>query len=308
MQANCPICAKGDVPARSVRAPRAVRSRTAAPRAKATTGMRVRRVDRPPDDGYDHELVSGLRAAVDAARLADELAFSAARLHELSSDPPGLYAEVAAAGDAEEAIWLALLIAYLGPLRGPDAFAGIAAARVPWATGEVPALDGAALGPRSAHDPGRGDATLLGWRAWAARAGSQHAGLLGDAAWEPERRFARAFERLGLPGLGRGAKFELLVSLGALGVLPLEAGSLQIGAGDARDPVVSAAKRVLGIGDAINLERRASELAAGTGVPLGALDLALFNWAAPADGRATMGARVGPDGARRAAIGAALGV
>jgi hypothetical protein len=76
---------------------------------------------------------------------------------------------------------------------------------------------------------------------------------------------------------------------------------------DARDPVVLAAKRVLGIGDAINLERRASELARGTGVPLAALDLALFNFGAPEDGRATMGARRAADPERRAAIGRALG-
>ena len=45
--------------------------------------MTVRRVQRAPDDGYEHDLVPGLRSSVDAGRLADELAFSAARLREL---------------------------------------------------------------------------------------------------------------------------------------------------------------------------------------------------------------------------------
>ena len=35
---------------------------------------------RAADDGYEHELVPGLRSSVDAGRLADEMAFSAARL------------------------------------------------------------------------------------------------------------------------------------------------------------------------------------------------------------------------------------
>ena len=54
-------------------------------------------VARAADDGYEHELLPGLRSSVDAGRLADEIAFSAARLDELSADPPGLYAEVARA-------------------------------------------------------------------------------------------------------------------------------------------------------------------------------------------------------------------
>ena len=265
----------------------------------------MRRVERAADDGYDHELVPGLRATADAARLADELAFSLARLEELRDDPPGLYAEVAAADDREEAAWLAFLIAYLGPLRGADAFAAIAAARLPWREGELGDLDAVELGPRTAHEPGRGPATVVAYRAWAGRAGSQEAALLGDADWESERRFTRTFERLALPGFGRGPRFDFLVTLGVLGVVPMEAGTLAV-SGDGTDPVVGAAKRVFGIGDAITLERRAAELARETGVGQAALDLALFNWSAPEDGRATMGARRSADPARRAAIVAAL--
>jgi hypothetical protein len=269
--------------------------------------MRVRRVERAPDDGYDNELAPGLRSSVDAARLADELAFSEARLAELGTNPPGLYAEAASGADPEESLWLAFLIAYICPLRGPDAFAGIEAARVPWASGELPDLDGVPLGPRTAHDPARGNATLAAYRAWAERAGSQRAALMGEPDWEPERRFARTFERLMLPGLHRGPRFELLVSLGALGLIPLHAGALWVRS-EATDPVVVAAKRVFGIGDPPNLERRARELAAGTGAPLAALDLALFNWSVAEEDRATMGARTAADPERRAAIGRALGV
>jgi hypothetical protein len=308
LQATCPICSKAEEPGRPARSPRPARPRgTAAPRMRAQAGVRVRRVERAPDDGYENDLVFGLRSSVDAARLAGELAFAAARLDELRDDPPGLYADVALASDREEAAWLAFLIAYLGPLRGATAFASVEGARVPWHTGELPELDGLELGPRTAHDPARRDATLVAYRAWAARAGSQQAALTSDPDWEPERRFARTFERLALPGFGRGPRFDFLVTLGALGVVPLAAGTMALG-GDATDPVVGAAKRVFGIGDAINLERRAAELAREAGVPLAALDLALFNWSAPEAERATMGARTGPDPARRDAISAALGV
>ncbi len=306
LQANCPICSKSTTPTHAPRAPRQVRTRTGAPKAKATTGMRVRRVERAADDGYDNWLVHGLRATSDAERLADELAFAEARLAELGSDPPGLYADVASASDPEEAAWLTFLIAYISPGRGGDPWSEIEAARVPWATGELPALDGVTGGARTAHDPARGTATIEAWRAWAGRSGGQIAGLTGDADWEPQRRFARIFERLALPGFGRGPRYEFLVSLGALGIVPLEAGTLAIGK-DALDPVAAAAKRIFGIGDAINLERRAAELVRETGVPFGALDLALFNFDRPDEDRATMGARRVADPARREAIGKALG-
>ncbi len=261
---SCPICSKSDAPTRPVRSPRTVRERTSAPRAKHASGMRVRRVERAADDGYDHELVSGLRATADAARLADELAFAEARLAELSTRPGLGSTEVAAASDPEEACWLAFLIALIGPGRGPDAFAPIAAARTSWASGEEPDLDGVELGQRAGRDPQHGRDTLDAYRTWADRSGGQHAGLLGEPDWEPERRFGRTFERLALPGLHRGGRFELLVSLGALGVVPLQAGTLMLGA-DPRDAVVSAAKRVFGIGDPILLEHRARDLAHAVG-------------------------------------------
>lgn len=308
LQANCPICSKSDAPVRTAAPARPARNRSGTVRTpKASSGIRVRRVERAPEDGYDNPLVPGLRASADGMRLADELAFAVARLEELSADPPGLYAEVAAASDAEEAAWLAFLIAFVGPARGTDPWSAIAAARVPWAGGESPALEHAEPGPRGALGSPRAAETPAAYRAWAARAGSQRSALHGEADWEPERRFARTFERLALPGFPRGPRYDFLVTLGALGVAPLQAGTLAVGR-DATDPVVGAAKRVLGIGDAINLERRSTELVAGAGIPFAALDLALFNFAAPVEDRATMGATTAADPAVRAAIGAALGL
>ena len=247
----------------------------------------MRRLDRGADDGYRSPLVPGLKSSVEADRLAEELAFAAARLDRLASDPPGLYAEVAdPRGELEERTWLAFLIAYVGPLDDEDPFAEIARVRTAW--GELPDLSGVRTGPRSAYDPGRGTRTLEAYRAWAARSGSQAAAFTGDAAWMPERRFARTFERMALPGLHRDARFELLVSLGQMRLYELSAGALGVG-GENR--VTLAAKRALGIGDSMLLERRAADLARGTGVALAALDLGLDNWER---GQRTMGG-VEPD-------------
>ena len=240
--------------------------------------MKVRRLARGADDGYHSPLLPGLKSSQEAERLAEELAFAVARLERLAADPPGLYAEVAnPAGEVEERTWLAFLIAYLSPLEGDDPFAAISAVRVPWASGELPDLEGVQTGPRSAYEPARGSRTLAAYRAWAARAGSQAAAFTGEPAWMAERRFGRVFERLALPGLHRDARFDLLVTLGQLGVYELSAGSLQFG-GDNR--VTLAAKRALGIGDSLLLERRAAELAGACGLPLAALDLGLYNWEA----------------------------
>ena len=70
----------------------------------------------------------------------------------------------------------------------------------------------------AAGDPTR---TLVAYRAWAERSGSQATAIAGDAAWTPQRRFARAYERLGLPGLQRGARYDLLATLGAAGLFAL---------------------------------------------------------------------------------------
>ena len=294
---NCPICSKEqDVEMRPVLSPggQTVRqpgpggttgagtsSRPGAARsgrggARASGGLTVRRLSRAAEDGFRSPLVPGLRSGADADRLAQEIAFAATRLERLASDPPGLYAEVADASlPIEERTWLAFLIAYLGPLDGDDPFAGIAQARTAWSSGDDPVLDDVPLGPRTAHEPGRGQRTIDAYRQWAQRSGSQEAAFTGDAGWTPERRFARAFERMALPGLHRGARFDLLATLGQLGVYELSAGALGLGG---NDPVTVAAKRVLGIGDPMLLERRAADLAAACELALESLDLGLFNW------------------------------
>jgi hypothetical protein len=249
--------------------------------------MRVRHVARETDDGFRSQLVPGLKASGDAERLAEELAFASARYAVLAADPPGLYAEVARASDPEEATWLAVLIAYLGPLDDEDPFAGVRAAHTPWAGGELPQLDDVPLGPRTSHEPARGAATLAAYRAWAQRSGSQAAAFAGEAAWSPERRFGRLYERLALPGLGRDARYDLLVTLGQLGVYELNADALHFGG---TDETTIAAKRVFGIGDTLLLERRAAALASACGVPLATLDVGLWSWSRSAPrGRAALG-------------------
>lgn len=281
--------------------------------------MRVRQIAREQDDGFRSELIPGVKASAAAERLAQELAFASARLALLAEDPPGLYGEVASAAAApagsaerEEALWLAFLIAYLCPLEDDDPFAGVRAAHTSWASRELPLLDDIPFGPRGAHDAARGPATLAAYRAWAERAGTQEAAFAGDASWTPERRFARVYERLALPGLHRDARFDLLLALGQLGVLDVRSDALQLGGAD---ETTVAAKRIFGIADTLLLERRASELADAAQLPLAALDLGLWNWSRPprpGSGereRATLGAvGIEPDADAYARIAAALGL
>jgi hypothetical protein len=172
-------------------------------------------------------------------------------------------------------------------------------------SGDLPALDGVATGPRGAYEQARGTATVDAYRAWAARAGSQAAAFTGEAAWTPERRFERVFERLALPGLHRDARFELLVLLGRLSVYELAAGTLRLG-GD--DETTVAAKRALGIGDRMLLERRAADLAHACGVPLEALDLGLRNWGVGERIRAGLPVGVEPDSDLLDQVRGALGL
>jgi hypothetical protein len=68
--------------------------------------------------------------------------------------------------------------------------------------------------------------------------------------------------------------------------------------------VTLAAKRLLGIGDPLLLERRAAQLAQECAVPLEALDLGLYNWDRAR--RATAGADGEVDATALAAARAAL--
>ena len=318
---NCPICSReqaidprplvsSSAPRTGERTPRSPSSGggsrgSRAGRAGHPPGVTVRRAASVVDDGSRSSLVPGLRSSDDARRLAEELAFAHARLDRLRSDPPGLYRVVAdPLGEKEERTWLAFLIAYLGPLEeSEDPFSAIRSVETAWSSGQLPDLDGVGTGPRTAHDPGRGVATLQAYRAWAERAGSQAAAFTGEAAWAPDRRFARVFERLSLPGLHRAARFDLLVSLGQTGLYELQAGTLALGGSD---EVTVAAKRAFGIGDSLLLERRAAQLAQACQTPLAALDLALYNWGCGI--RAALGVPAEPEDQALAAAARALGV
>ena len=321
---NCPICSReqqvemrpvvtprGQSPTQARVAGAPARSRAAGattPRGRSGSrgSVTVRQLRRGADDGYQSALVPGLRSSADAERLADELAFAAARLECLTEEPPGLYAEVAdPAGAIEERTWLAFLIAYLGPLDGDDPFAGIRSARTTWSSGELPPLDNVLTGPRTAHDPSRGARTIEAYRAWAQRAGSQEAAFAGEPGWTADRRFARIFERLALPGLQRGARFDLLVTLGRLGVYELQARALAFGG---NDEVTLAAKRLLGIGDPLLLERRAADLAEACGLELDVLDAGLYNWERGTRATLGMGEDAEGDPAVAAAVQSALGL
>ncbi|HEX4467874.1 MAG TPA: hypothetical protein VH025_11865 [Solirubrobacteraceae bacterium] len=268
-------------------------------RAVRSGGLRVRREGRNEDDGYRNELVAGVRSLADAERLAAEIAFAAGRLLTLGTEPPSIYGEVRALapGDIETATWMCFLIAYLSPLASDDddAFVSIRAAlaavpRIEIArTQELSApldFEALELGPRTSHQPGRGVATLLAYAQWVQRTGGeegQRAAFEGDPGWTPERRFARVFERIALPGFGRQGRYELLTLLGRVGLYEMHADALLLsgGAVNSGEGTMLAAKRVFGIGDPILLERRAVALADACSVPVEALDLALFNWASP---------------------------
>jgi hypothetical protein len=111
------------------------------------------------------------------------------------------------------------------------------------------------------------------------RAGSQAIAFHGDESWTPARRFARVFERLALPGLGRAPRFELLATLGAAGLYELGPDTLQLSVED--DATTQAAKRALLSGDKMLLERRARDLAAACELPLVALDHGFALWDDP---------------------------
>jgi alpha-glutamyl/putrescinyl thymine pyrophosphorylase-like protein len=265
LTANCPICSrdlqdelKAKTPSRPGRARSASGSSTTRSRGG---GVVTRKLARAADDGYRNPLVPGLRATADAERLAAALAAAAARL-----EPPGPYPEIAAEPDLEEATWLAFLLALAGP-EAPELQDAAIEARPSWASGETPEL------------PGTRGRTAEAYRAWVQRTGSQAAAFRGEDAWTPERRFARVFERLALPGFARAARFDLLTALGAAGLYELRAGELQLGGG--QDATTDAAKRVLVSGDKLLLERRARELAEACGVPLAALDRGLAAWGTP---------------------------
>ncbi|MDO8209213.1 hypothetical protein [Conexibacter sp. CPCC 206217] len=313
--ANCPVCSREEAEKAGPRSTGLRSSGGHVTRKTPTTGrtartrssnnnLRVRRVARAGADGYSSVLVPGIRATADAERLAEELAFASARLATLAVAPTGLYASVGSDSDLEEATWLAFLIAYLGPLDGDDPFAGVKAVRTTWVSGELPDLDGAQLGPRTSHTRERGTSTIEGYRAWVKRAGTQQRAFTGESSWTPARRSQRLFERLAVKGFSRDARYDLLVTLGRLGVYEISASTLGLGGAD---ETTVAAKRVFGIGDTLLLERRAADLAEAAELPIEVLDVGLWNWARPR--RATLGVAEGePDADVYERAAAALGL
>jgi hypothetical protein len=286
MTAKCPICSKeleAELRAKAPPRPAGIRRTPAAPRARRAATPRsgalvTRKLARAQDDGYRNALVPGLRATADAERLASALMIATERL-----EPPGPYEAVATEPDREQATWLAFLLALIGP-DAPELQEAIAAAA-----------------PRFQEDPPElpeaQARTVAAYRQWAARAGSQADGFTGETDWSPQRRFARVFERLALPGMSRAARFELLVTLGASGLYELEPDQLQLGIEE--DATTQAAKRILLSGDKMLLERRARDLAAACDVPLAALDRAFAMWDDP---RAEIEAADELPGAMRSAL------
>ena len=264
----------------------------------------MRQLHQAAEDGYRSELVTGIKATADAERLASELAFATARLAELAADPPALYADIASLQDAEEALWLAFLTAYVCPLPdGEDPFANVRDAHVPWASGSFrdwtsPVVRAARPTPRPAS--ARSSPTARGSRAPearpprspASRHGRRSGALTASSSASPCRASAAT------------SAMSCSFSLGRLGLVDLRPASLQFGDGD----TTIAAKRVFGIGDKILLERRARTLADAVDVPIEALDLALFNWGARGGARATYGSSTVVDEAEREAIADVLGV
>jgi hypothetical protein len=257
--------------------------------------VRVHREARSEDDGYRCELIPGLHSSEDAKRLVREIGFASGRLLTLTASPPSLYAEARACEDIEQATWMCFLAAYVSPLQGEQSFVGIRQALLSsWASGTVSELEDVPLGPRTSHDPSRGSETLAAYRRFAEHAGSQEAAFTGEPAWTPQRRFERLFERLALPGFGRFGRYDLLVTLGRLGLYELRADSLHLVTRSpalAADPTPQAAKRIFGIGDPVHIERRALALADALSTPIEAFDLAFYNWdpPVPLEERVTLG-------------------
>lgn len=167
--------------------------------------MTVRRLDRSGDDGYENELLAGVRATADAARLARELVAASARLDALASAAPVTLDDL---------------------------------------------LPGAPV-----------------------------ASELIAGATTPQARFDRAYERLARTGMKRPERVRGLIEAHARGLLSeLAPWTLRLADAHATDPVLVAAKRALGIGDPVLLQRRLRALCDACEVPVAAAEEALERW------------------------------
>jgi hypothetical protein len=274
---NCTICAREQHfearPVVSSSAPKSAHPREERPHAEraprtvkpgvtrpGSGSVKVRRLARGVEDGYRSALVPGIKSSQDAERLAQELAFAATRL--------SLMEQLAAGGEAGDVAAAWREIAAPGDIRLRTRLA----------------IQHVLEGPRGLEPLSR-DAAVAGIEAWGDRQGSLEAAFSGDPSWTRERRFERLFERLGgVRGLNRDVRYGLLSLLGRLGVYEIRAGRL-FPSGE--NEATWAAKRALGIGDPLLLERRAGDLADACGVPIESLDLGLHNWGS--GGRVTDG-------------------
>ena len=225
--------------------------------------MVTRRLARAEEDGYRNPLVPGLRATADAERLAAALVLAAERL-----EPPGPYEAVATEPDLEQATWLAFLLALAGP-GDPERQDAVVAAGPRFEDGER-ARAARRRGARHRRLPPVGGARRIAGR-----------GLRGASPTGRRSAVSRACSSGSpCPGSAAAPRFELLATLGAAGLYELEAGTLQLSAGN--DATTQAAKRALQSGDMMLLERRARDLAAACELPLAALDRGLALWDDPA--------------------------
>ena len=296
-EASCAICRQEKAKAEP---------KTVTPRSKGTAARRpagstnsgstpssrsrrlvTAKLQRAADDGFRSELLPGVRSTADILTLADELTAAEARLASYGTPAAGPWAPIAElAGEPHRAFVAALAVAVAAPdtAAGSVATAEAALAALQATDASLESLDaiGGATEAQSIISAGprgpRGhDAAAIALAAPAQLAqrsgGNLESALAGEAAWSPERRFARLFDRLALRGLPRAVRFDLLVALGRSGALPVKADALHLGS----DQVTDAAKRLFAVADVALLERRAAALVDATGVGFDALELALWN-------------------------------
>ncbi len=271
LSSKCPICARElreATPVRHVTVRKPGATSTPKSRAKTTKGsssnsrgsgrLVTRQLARATDDGYRNPLAPGLKATADAERLAIAVTQAHERL-----DPPGPFTAIDETPDVEHATWLAFLFAL-----APELYDLIDQTRPAWEdAGDLDAL------------PEAKAKTAAAYRAWVERQGpTQEEAFTGEEIWTPERRFARVFERLALPGFTRAMRYDLLTALGAADIYPLEADALHFADDDA---TTDAAKRLLVSGDRMLLERRARDLAEASQLPISAFDRGLAVWGQP---------------------------
>ena len=147
-------------------------------------------------------------------------------------------------------------------------------------------LDEVARGPRSSHQPGSGTRTLAAYAQWAERSGGQSAAFAGEQGWSPERRFARVFERLVAARASTAARGTSCWCRSA-GSASMTCAQSRCSWGQREGSAAARTRRrsprSACSGSAIRCCSTAAPLtlAEAAGVPLEALDLALFNWSRP---------------------------